>query len=369
MKRFITKTLMMTLPIIGVILYYVLAVEPHKNGDLGRLGFLPFDDTYESKINHTGMDTLYVTNIENMEQTFPDSTILTIGDSFSLMGLCGYQNYLAKLYPGYTIYNLTYQISDSIDGTSVNFQRFVDMLASDVPLPRIIIMECVERILASRLYNLTFHPHAEAEKATTVQTTDTKAASVTSRPAEKPAGKTGLQELVTRFKDDKEQLKKDLQNTSEYVRKRLNIDNPVKHLKLRQKMFSCKGAEDDLFFFKEDLTRVTEEYCATSRLKLDTLLHLTEQKGIKFVFMVPADKYDLYKDFAIKDKYQVAGQLSFFGQYNNNPHFLNCKELLYPLVEQGGTDIYRCNDTHWSPIASECVAQELKRRLDIQEAQ
>lgn len=354
----------MAVPIIGMILYYMLAVKPYRNGDLGMLGFLPFDKSYDSRVNSTGMDSLLVTDIESMEQTYCDSAILTIGDSFSQLGVCGYQNYLAKLYPGYTIYNLAYNsTSNTEDEPAINFQIFVDMLTEDKPLPHIVIMECAERHLALRLYNLKFYPHAKVERIPLKHPINNKTA-----PQESIAtGKPGLQEFIEYVKDNKETLKKDLRNTSEYVRKRLNIDNPVKHLKLRQRLFSCKGSEDDLFFYREDLFRTTEEFCSESRKKLDSLLTLTQQKGIEFVFVVPVDKYDLYKDFAVNDKYQVAGQLSFFEQYNSNPHFLNCKELIYPLVEQGGTDIYRCNDTHWSPIASEHVAKEIKRRLDIQD--
>jgi len=366
MKRFLTKTLIMVVPIIGMVLYYVMAVEPHKNGDLGNLGFIPFDESYNTTINSMGLDSVYAISIDNLDSIDCDSSILTIGDSFSILGTSSYQNFLAKLYPGFKIYNLDYNhASEASDEPAVNYQLFVDKLIQDAPLPRIIILESVERYIADRLYNLKFYPHAETDRITEMSAINRE-----SLPEENNQIKSReANSLLTRIIDNKEKLRKNFLNTQEYIKKRFNIDNPVKHLKLRQEMFTCEGREDDLFFYRDDLIDIPENIYTESRHKLDSLFSITEQKGIRFVFLVPSDKYDLYKDFTINDTYGAKGQLAAFDQYNDNPRFLNGKELLYPYLKQGEKDIYRCNDTHWSPLASSYVAKELKRRLDIQEKQ
>ena len=351
MKRFLVKTIMMVIPIISVVLYYVIAIEPHRNGDLGKLGFIAFNDDYNSFIAKEELDSLYVINIDKLEQIDCDSAILTIGDSFSQQGKAGYQNYLSDLYPGWKIYNLNLK-----DGYNDMIQLFVDWLIEDKTLPPIVIVESVERYLSGRLTSLDFSgAHKVLEKNDVVEPIQQDSIG-------------GFKKYIKQFKIYKlaKSLKEDFLNTQEYVKKHLYIDNPVKHLRLKQNLFSCKGSENDLYFYHEDLISVTEDNYLAGQQKLDSLLSITEQKGICFLFLVASDKYDLYKDFTCNDNYNVEGQLSYYKKYNNKNNFLNCKELLYSHLENGEKDVYRCNDTHWSPLAAMYVANEIKRRLDLQ---
>ncbi len=347
------------MPIIGVILYYLIAIEPHRNGDLGMLGFLPFDDNYDSMLSKLELDSLFVTEIDDLEQIDCDSTILIVGDSFSWQKKGGFQNYLATLYPGWKIYS--YISSSNADD---KYQIFVDKLLSGGPLPRIVVLESVERNFAVDLYCLDFDfPVGDDEE----KGTDTAIMDGDSE-SESSANDTDHIYFFKGILEYKEEFKELVLHTQEYVKKRLDIDNPVKRLKLRSDMFSCKGSEDDLYFYNLDLSGDSETVYAVSQQKLDTLFSITEQRGIMFIYVVPADKYDLYKDFAIQDPYQATSRLVNYEKYNKDPRFLNCKELLYPHLEQGEKDIYRCNDSHWSPLASQYVAREIKRRLDIQKS-
>lgn len=358
MKRFIIKTIIMVIPVAIVILYYSVAIEPHRNGDLGKLGFIAFDDEYDSLISRITMDSLYVINIDNLEQIDCDSAILTIGDSFSQQGGGGYQNYLATLYPGWRIYNYK-----PVEGVGDRYQIYIDMLIEDKPLPRIVILESVERALASRLSNMRFDNHAKSNDEIGIPEETTKGSDSEFKTFVK---KSKLYQLAKCLKENKEGLKTEFLNTQEYVKKYLDIDNPVKKTKLNSRLFSCKGSEDDLFFYYEDLNDVAEDTYKRSWQKLDTLLSIIEQKGICFIYLVASDKYDLYKDFTVYDNYKVDGQLDYYEKYNNNIKFLNCKTLLYPHIKRGEKDIYKCNDTHWSPIASRYVANEIKRRIELQ---
>ena len=350
MKKFIIKNIIMVIPIISVMLYYLVAIEPHRNGDLGKLGFIPFDDDYDSIISHIALDSLYVIDIDDLEQISCDSAILTIGDSFSQQGIGGYQNYIANLFPGWKIYNFK-----PIEG--VGDQIFIDMLINGAPLPKIVIFESVERELSQRLSGMRFD--VQTKKDDKIEFLEKTTLDSDSKYIEK-------KELTKCLIDNKDELRKKLLNTQEYVKKKLDIDNPVKKLKLKSSLFSCKKSENDLYFYYEDLKKVTEERYKRGRQKLDSLLYLTERKGICFVYLVASDKYDLYKDFTINDTYKVNGQLDNYKKYNNDIRFLNSKAILYPHIKRGEKDIYKCNDSHWSPIASHYIANEIKRCIDMQ---
>ena len=348
----------MIIPIACVILYYSIAIEPHRNGDLGKLGFIAFDDEYDSLISQITIDSLYVINIDNLEQIDSDSAILTIGDSFSQQGVGGYQNYLATLYPGWKIYNFK-----PAEGVDDRYQIYIDMLIDNKPLPRIVILESVERALANRLSNMKFYIQTKGNDKIGIPEKTTYGSDPEFKKFIK---KHKLYKFAKCLKEKKEELKTEFLNTQEYVKKYLDIDNPVKKLKLNSRLFSCKGSEDDLFFYYEDLDYVSEDIYKDSWQKLDSLLSITEQKCICFIYLVASDKYDLYKDFTIFDNYKVKGQLNYYEKYNNNIKFLNCKNLLYPHIQKGEKDIYKCNDTHWSPIASRYVANEIRRRIELQ---
>lgn len=421
MRRFLIKILIMVLPIVCMITYYSIMVEPHRNGDLGRLGLLPFDDQYDTYLFTMVPPKNYETRRDNLdfEKAECDSAILVIGDSFSDQGKAGFVNYLGILYPGYKIYNFR-----SDDDELVRYQLFINRLLEDKPLPEIIILESVERYVTSRLSQIALYPRPELEKnnkQASIHDTSYDIADnstngdfyqlvkfiedgkneledkilntqayiknklcIIDTPeydshqdqniflCKKKTKKTKFKKFskfVNNVKEDKESLKQNFLNTQEYVKKRLDVikDNPVIHLPLGKDLFSCKGAENDLYFYFEDLAPVKRNKYWGAKQNLDSLITITKQKGKYFLFMVPADKFDLYKDFTKKNKYKKTKcQLDYYREFNDNNRFLNCKELLYPHVKNGEKDIYRCHDSHWSPIGARYAAEEIKRRLDSQ---
>lgn len=363
MKRFLIKLFIIALPVISTILYYSTMVEPNRNGDLGQLGLLPFDLGYHRSIKGMWMDSLYEKHIDNLEftQAECDSTILIIGDSFSEQERGGFTNFLTEFYPGYKVCVLW-----SGDGEVTKYQLFINRLLEDKPLPRTVIIESVERHLTNNLYQMDMVTRPEIEKPVIEE-------SVPSEPDTTPAQAkepevNHFKEMAKNIGECKDDLKDNFLHTQEYVKRNVGVvKNPVKHLKLKQELFTCKGAEDDLYFYWEDLEKVDKSKINKAKQNLDALMSATEKKGIKFLLTVPADKYDLYKDFAKKDKNKkVKPQLDFYTEYNSNNRFLNCKELLYPHVANGEKDIYKCHDSHWSPIGARYVAEEIKRKLDSQ---
>lgn len=419
MIRFLLKLLAMVLPIICTIIYYTTTVEPHRNGDLGRLGLLPFDDDYDNYLYSMVTQNSYETRRDNLdfEKAECDSAILVIGDSFSDQGNAGFVNYLGEFYPGYKIYNFR-----TDEDNLIRYQLFINRLIEDKPLPQIVIFESVERYVTSTLSQLSLELRPEFEKINKQASTHDISPSLAANSEEgefyklvksikesKEAlegkildtqefikmqlGITSVAEKDTpqnlfmckkkvkrsKFKKfskfvknigkEKDDLKQSFLNTQEYVKKRWNIlkDNPVIHVPLKKDLFSCKGAENDLYFYFEDIQPVEKEKYRIAKQNLESLIAFTKQKGKNFLFMVPSDKFDLYKDFTKKNKYKkIKCPLDYYREFNSNDRFLNCKELLYPHVKNGEKDIYRCHDTHWSPIAARYVAEEIKRKIDNQ---
>lgn len=344
MKKFLIKNLLLALPIVGVITLYMLCIEPHRHGDIGQLGFLPFDDNYDSLVLANSLDTNYVSEIKNLQELCGDSVILTIGDSFSQKKKKGYQNFLATLYPNYQVVNLA-----PID-LDPQFQEVIDFLNYSDTLPQVIIMECVERYLLYRLAYLDFEKKDYIVQNNSSAESEEKTAKMWNEKAENWV----------------EKVRYPILSTQEFLKKRGNIENSVKHVKLSRKLFSCRGLEDDLFFYDEDLNSPDAATVEMGVSKLKELIALAEEKGVKFVFLVAADKYNLYRDYILNDPYKdVVCQLSYFADYQDI-HFLNSKELLAPRIANGERDIYMCHDTHWSLKTARYVAEALKQRIENQ---
>lgn len=343
MKRFVIKTLLMLLPLVAAVVAYVTLIEPHRTGDLGKLGILPPDDDYLTRISEGALDTMRVVNITSLAQVEGDSVILTIGDSFSKQGRYGYQNCLATLYPGYTVFNL--KAARDVD----QYQLAVDMLRRNDRLPPIIIIECVERYLVERLADLDFSHSLPPVEAMPVEPV--------------PSQQSMLRRMISGTSDAVHSVTDEVFFTQDYLKKWCGIDDPVHHLKLNRRFFTYNGDGDDLYFYGEDLVVPADSAIQASIAGMDSLLNLVHNSSSQVFFLVAADKYDVYRNFAVNNPYGWKGQLQYFTKYNSDFRFINTLPLLLPHVEQGELDVYRCNDTHWSVKAAQYVAREIDSRI------
>lgn len=356
MKRFISHIIMMIIPVILVIAYYTVCVAPHRHGDLGRLGFIAFEDEYDSCLVENALDSYNVVEIDdinNIDNIDNDSSILTIGDSFSQMGRLGYQNYISVLCPDHKIYNL----SPLWKEYNVRMQYIADLIISDSILSSIVILESVERLLIPRLADLDFSVDNARKRLE-----EYRNAILSNKPTLPASDKT--KNFVGDVVDFKNVCYDYILQTQEYIKKSLDIDNPVKHLKLRNKAFTCKGKEDDLYFYIHDLDAPSKEEITEAKAKIDTLFMYADRKNVKLILVAACDKYDFYKPLMVNDDYAVPGNLDYFAGKNNDIHFVDTKVLLRPYLTKGEKDIYKCNDTHWNINTSMRVAKEIKRRLD-----
>ena len=77
--------------------------------------------------------------------------------------------------------------------------------------------------------------------------------------------------------------------------------------------------------------------------------------------MIAVDKYDVYEPFIV-GKHKKNHLLEYFP---SNDSIINTKEVLLPYIQSGVKDVYRIDDTHWSPIGSKIIGEEMAKRIRI----
>jgi hypothetical protein len=86
-----------------------------------------------------------------------------------------------------------------------------------------------------------------------------------------------------------------------------------------------------------------------------------QRKGITLIVLPSPDKYDMYYDYIIdKNKYQRPLFFDYLETENKNYLYLDSKKILQKDFA-GRKDIYFYDDTHWSPRATEIIAEGLSK--------
>ena len=95
------------------------------------------------------------------------------------------------------------------------------------------------------------------------------------------------------------------------------------------------------------------------RQTMDALFRVAKQHNITLLYMIAADKFDAYEPLIV-NKHKQNHILEFFP---SNDSIINTKELLLPYILSGTQDVYRLDDTHWSPVGSKIVGVEVANRI------
>jgi hypothetical protein len=79
--------------------------------------------------------------------------------------------------------------------------------------------------------------------------------------------------------------------------------------------------------------------------------------------LISPDKYDLYYDFVV-DKKELPKPVFFdnFKPLKKEYIFIESKAILYNYVKKQ-KDLYYYDDTHWSPVASKIIANNIKKQI------
>lgn len=342
LHKFTFKFLSVFCIIIGIVCYYRLRVEPYISGDLCKMLCLPLvSPNYENLIEEKtiGKYELETQDIDiyNGIDTC-DYELLIIGDSFT--------NAIGK---GQTPYSL---LLGHLSGLKTarytgDLQTFVNLLNKGFILPRTyVVVESVERYAISRFENIDFSKMIELslDKETSGHEI------------------TNAKNNTTRFSC--------MTRACVWLRSLLNIGPKPKALdvKLSTPMFSNEINSETLLFYEQDLNFRFREVDSVTKIAIhNNLLHarqMADSVGVNLLFLVAADKYDLYYPWVINPATTENHTFDCFPC--DSAYFIDTKALLRPYAEQGVKDIYKFSDTHWSTVGSYIVALEVLKRFEIE---
>ncbi len=131
---------------------------------------------------------------------------------------------------------------------------------------------------------------------------------------------------------------------------------------LSESLFSVEN-DKKLLFYHHDIAKIANSNDMTiSALNknLNTLAEILKKKNIRLYFMPAVDKYDLYSDYIVNNRYPKS---IFFEKLRLLPKkytFIDSKRILAREVSKGEKDIFYADDTHWSWKASKRIFEEVR---------
>ena len=332
MKRFITKTLFYFIPFFCIYGTYKVIEKYYISGDLGKLGQIPFGNNYVENMKNNYLTEKMVkdTLIISYEKFYPSKKlkIFSLGDSFSQQKIFGYQNYISHLLND-TIIN--------IGKNGTNFETAISLLNSgiiDSSNCRILILEQVDRYMISNLCNIDFDRQYNLPQNNDNQDDDTD--------------------------NDVE-----LYNFCSWIRLQFGYDSPVFKHNLKQDCFTHRFFSRKLFRYVEDFDfqKTKPEEIEKAKENLILFNKKVSEKGIKLIFLIAADKYDVYRPFMTDNTLPIDTTTDGLSNITGIC-VINTKSICQKMVQSGIKDVYMLNDTHWSYKASEEIAKEIVRTID-----
>ena len=334
MKRFCIKFIALFIAIDGFLLFYILAVYPQLSGDMGFTGQIPFGRTYIDSLQ-----TLYdkpevrVSTLKKGEKI--NRPVVCFGDSFSRFRKYGYLQVVGEMLDA-DIQDINYDLSPE--------QTFVQYVHNGLIPPRtMVILESVERSYVERLLKLrlddnTFPMNERVQYVI--------AENVNPEPPRATLG-----------------------SAINYLRKRLHIKQPIHCYPTSADLFTHSSIHNRLYIYDSpgkwdnegDLRFVDKagvNYEPVNQ-QLYALHQLAEDYQLTLVYVVAADKYDVYEPFIVPE-HPRNPSLDALPEEN---WIVNTKPLLQSRVYQGVKDVYYINDTHWSPVGAQIAGEEITNRL------
>lgn len=337
MKKFLLKISYTILPlwlaILGLVGYYYLVIAPNMQGDLGVLGKIPTKLFYTrdstSTVDNTLDSCLYFTTHRIESLSNYSYSIITCGDSFSQLGLYGYQNYMSL--KGLSIINY-FPYGPLRWNPFQNAYDLMNLGYVDSTNVKVLIIESVERSLYQRLSKMDF-THTFLNE--------------------------GNEEITCHSRDI-------LSEAKIYFDVQVGLkeeEYPVKQLSLNKQLFS--GTHGNiLYFYQDDVIEngfsIPIDSCSQIRSNIDAIYDKAISKGILLYILICPDKYDLYQDFIVDNPYpRKTINEDFRRIVGNRDDIIIGKELLLPYVKNGEKDMYYLDDTHWSYKSSKIIADSL----------
>ena len=291
---------------------YFIIVSKDITGDIGRISQVVFSKEYH--LQSKFQDNLPTASVDYCGvNDLKYNTIVFLGDSFTFM--IDYYTNSKSDYPDY-LANIIQKKSAKFYAADISAEAtFVALCNSNVLDSCVVVLESAEKAFINRLYNLDF------------------SSSFIPQAAKWPWPNYGKgTDFFTFYKN------------------RLIDNHTVLNVSLCDSLFTCPRKETELFFLQDDLLFPNEEQIQIAISKLESIF--------------PADKYDVYQDFVIDNNYPKKNVLNGFYRFESNPCFVNTRPLLYKKANEGVTDLYYADDSHWSTIGAKIVAEEIAKRMD-----
>lgn len=316
----------------------LLSNTKYFDGDMTRTGYIA-----GSKLYRVNKDDLPRRHLEFDQYHGQPVDIVTVGDSFSNGGGGGlnryYQDFICTL-SGKTVLNLLpYKLTDPITSVAIIANNGV----LDRIKPKYVIVELLEKDVADQMGKpLDLDLHIDP-----VQAGGQASYYFGERPSpgfiNQGNFKFVLYTLLYRFSDHACGMSK------VYMKK---LDRPL---------FSVPNA-DRLLFYGNDVHNISHATPARMKQLNDNLNALAAKlapKGIQLCFMPVVDKYDLYNEFIIDNRYPRS---TFFPQLRALPkqyRLIDTKALLEPELRKGVLDVFYPDDGHWSWKASQKIFEQV----------
>ena len=332
MKRFIIKFLILFAIIDGYLFWYRFFVYPNISGDMGYLAKLPFGKAYNEQIvNSNKINGCYVSNIYSID-SIPVRRIVTIGDSFSQQDTLGYQQYLGHRI-GDTIFNIPIN-NTATHSPEQTFVRLVNRGLLD-STTNIVIIQSVERSMLGRLSDLNFIDTTEVE--------------LRKRPIKK-----------TNSNPDY------VGEAMHKMRLLLGYRRPILKYDLSKPLFTHPKYSKNIYIYHSPFIGDTDLNFPKDTLfvmrayeNLEKLYAFATQHSIRILYLIAPDKYDVYYPYILNSPgYNMT--LDFCPQNN---FIVNPKTIFRRALEENVQDVYYINDTHWSPIGSKIIGEEVAKRI------
>lgn len=346
MREFIKRIIVALVPIIviGIIcLYYKYSIEPNLTGGLGELGKIEFGIDYDERMSVPLFTDYRVydwpeINFNDAELLKPYGySIFTIGDSFSQQGINGYQNILAHqldtaiLNIKFDRLNYKFYGSDAEQlAVSLLNSGFFDGLEGST-----IIIESVERYFVNRILKLDM-------------------------------GSAFVEEDSRPINESRMNWQKAF---ADWLKLKLGItENPVKKARLNKRFFSHPVFGSELFFYFGDLekTDIAKDEYVVLMSNLQKLYDKFNVKGLRLVYVIVPDKYDVYEDYIIDNPFgnKVTKDYIFQIQKSYNWVVFPLNELKAAL-RNNDEDLYYAHDTHWSYKGATILSTLIQNKINL----
>lgn len=344
-KKFIFKSSLFVLPFL--LMYgFNWAFYKYDQGDLLRMGNLyALGNYHDLLLNNLPSEIQYshLSKIDLNKKVNVD--LLTIGDSYSEQGGYGYQNILVD--KGVSVLHVDRFVSkENPLQTLINLtnSQFFDIIS-----PRYILLQSVERSVNQRTTNLSWNSQMNLDSLSLAIGTYQKKLP--------PKGPAFFSKALYRIP---------ITNIRYVFEQKPPHSKTFKFQTIRSDLFSYGSS--DLLILDEDVQQLDLKNDKNMIMnlvnQLTRLNDLLREKNITLLVLIGPDKYDCYYHYiANKSNYP---EPQFFDVYNKTPkNYLDVDvySALTKAIEKQ-PDVYFYDDTHWSPIGAEIVANSILESLD-----